>query len=145
MQVLTFAFQESTFALPIEGVAEVIRTPSLTLLPGAPPGLAGLINLRGRMIPVVDPRFYLGHDASRPLRHVIVVMGEGELMGLGVEEVEGIVETPVPKGVPDIVEGRLSPLIYGYFQWGGKFVFTWHAYGPFLLWDFMDSSGEMLS
>jgi purine-binding chemotaxis protein CheW len=145
MQVLTFIFQHSPFALPIEAVAEVIRTPDLTVLPGSPPGLAGLINLRGRMIPIVDPRGYLGFDTSPTLRHVIIVTKEDELMGLGVEEVESIVETAVQEGVPDMVDEALQPLIYGYFERQGEFVFTWHAYGPFLLWDFMSSSKEMRS
>ncbi len=145
MQVLTFTFQHSTFALPIEAVSEVIRIPEVTILPGAPPGLTGLINLRGRMIPIVDPRFYLDFDTSRNLGHVIVVTKDGELMGLGVEQVEGIVDISVHEGVPDMVDEELQPLIYGYFPSQGDFVFTWHTYGPFLLWDFMSSGKEMQS
>ena len=47
-------------ALPLERVERVERMASLTPLPGAPPGVVGALNVRGRVLPVVDPRPRLG-------------------------------------------------------------------------------------
>ncbi|WP_053960478.1 chemotaxis protein CheW [Sulfobacillus thermosulfidooxidans] len=145
MQVLTFSLEGSTFGLPTSVVGEVIRMPSLTALPGAPVGLLGLMNLRGRMLPVVDPRFWLHIASEEQLKHVVVVLGENESMGLAVEQVDSIIETPVHEDVPDMVDERLKPLIAGYFQTERGFVFVWHSHGPYFLWDLMHQAEERLS
>lgn len=51
-------FQLSAFelALPIQSLKEIIRLGEMTLVPKAPPAVVGVINLRGRVLPVVDLR-----------------------------------------------------------------------------------------
>jgi purine-binding chemotaxis protein CheW len=53
-QICTFYLNGSYFGIEIEDVQEIIRQPSLTRIPLAPPEICGLINLRGQIIPVVD-------------------------------------------------------------------------------------------
>lgn len=51
-------FQLSAFelALPIQSLKEIIRLGEMTLVPKAPPAVVGVINLRGRVLPVIDLR-----------------------------------------------------------------------------------------
>lgn len=70
------------------GVAEVIRTPRLTRLPGGPPSLLGLTHLRGRVLPVVSLGRLLGGEIGAPDR--VVVLRREPVLGLAVDGVEAL-------------------------------------------------------
>ena len=75
-------------AVPIAQVQEVIRAMPLTRLPAAPPHIAGVTNLRGRVAPMVDLAKVM--DFSSPCgdnRFIIVCRGRGMLIGLLVEAI----------------------------------------------------------
>ncbi|GEP12202.1 chemotaxis protein CheW [Methylobacterium gnaphalii] len=76
------------FALDAGLVRELVRPPRLTRVPGAPPTLAGLANLRGTALPVLDLRRIVRPDrepATEPTR--VVVAEAGEPVGLMVDRV----------------------------------------------------------
>ncbi|MBB2961154.1 chemotaxis protein CheW [Methylobacterium sp. R2-1] len=76
------------FALDAGVVRELIRPPRLTRVPGAPPTLAGLANLRGMALPVLDLRRIVHPDiepATEPTR--VVVAEAGEPVGLIVDRI----------------------------------------------------------
>src|SRR5262245_13046718 len=54
-------------AFPLEDVEEVVAIPALTALPEAEPWVAGLLNLRGRSIPVIDVEARVARRAREPL------------------------------------------------------------------------------
>ena len=54
LQVVGFRIGRETFGLPIAMVREIVRVPEITSVPNAPEYIEGVINLRGRIIPVVD-------------------------------------------------------------------------------------------
>jgi purine-binding chemotaxis protein CheW len=58
--VLVFALDDSLYALPLPSVERVIRAVEITALPGAPRIVLGVIDARGRIIPVLDIRMRLG-------------------------------------------------------------------------------------
>ena len=60
LQIVGFRIGRETFGLPISAVREIIRVPEITSVPNAPEYIEGVINLRGRIIPVVDLRKRLG-------------------------------------------------------------------------------------
>lgn len=75
---VTFYLEGELFGLPMTAVREVVRLPELTEVPLAPPAVAGLANLRGEVLPVVNLRQALGWgggEASRD-RRVIILDGE---------------------------------------------------------------------
>jgi len=81
------------FALPVCHVLEVLRMVAIQSLPEAPPWVAGILNLRGRGIMVMDLRQRLGLPAKEPDLHsqiVIVDTREGTL-GLIADEVIDII------------------------------------------------------
>lgn len=92
-QYVTFSVANETFAVPLEPVQEIIRAPQVAQLPLAPPALAGLANLRGRVLPILDLRYAFGlphreaDDATRA-----VVIGEGLPLGFLVDQVCSVIE-----------------------------------------------------
>ncbi len=52
---LTFALGEESFALPILRVREIIGITDITRVPRMPAHVRGVLNLRGKVIPVIDP------------------------------------------------------------------------------------------
>ena len=61
---LTFKLGRQEFGLELTRVREILALPEVTQLPLAPPYLRGVINLRGRVIPVIDLRLKFGMPAT---------------------------------------------------------------------------------
>lgn len=102
------------FALPMTAVREIIDcNVELIAMPGAPAFMAGMLNLRGRLVTVVDVRaFYRldGADAVQQALRRIVVLEEGDtLFGLLVDSVESIerVDAADRKPVPQLVRNAM--------------------------------------
>ncbi|HTI99208.1 MAG TPA: chemotaxis protein CheW [Dongiaceae bacterium] len=106
---LTFTLQEESYGIDVLRVREIIRMTSITAVPRMPAYVRGVINLRGKIIPVTDLRLRFGFAAAAAtdLTCIVVVQvklpdGKVTQMGLivdGVEEVlsiapEDIEETP---------------------------------------------------
>ena len=68
-QYVTFFIDKECFAFPMEAVLEIIRAPTTVDVPLTSPGLVGLANLRGAVLPVVDLRITLGLE-PRPFDDV---------------------------------------------------------------------------
>ncbi|WP_375410141.1 chemotaxis protein CheW [uncultured Methylobacterium sp.] len=85
---LVFTLGSDDYALDAEIVRELLRPPALTRVPGAPAALAGLANLRGAALPVLDLRRIVRPDlepATEPSR--VVVAEAGEPVGLMVDRI----------------------------------------------------------
>jgi purine-binding chemotaxis protein CheW len=54
LQLVTFGIGEEEFGIDILKVQEIIRTMAITKVPNSPPYVEGVINLRGKVIPVID-------------------------------------------------------------------------------------------
>lgn len=73
--ILVFCLDDVRFGLWADDVAEIIRAVWVTLLPGAPDVIEGVIDVRGELVPVLDVRRRFGLDA-RPLSpddHMVLV------------------------------------------------------------------------
>lgn len=57
---LTFALSDEKFAIPVDNVQEVVEFSHVTKIPNAPNYMLGIINLRGRVLPLLDTRLKLG-------------------------------------------------------------------------------------
>jgi len=92
MPFLVFGVGQHEYALRIEAVVEVVRMVALVPVPEAPAALAGLLNLRGEIIPVVNVGVRLG--VSRPdikLNARIIVVGlKQRRLGLIVDTVQDV-------------------------------------------------------
>ena len=61
---LTFALGEEKFAIPVDHVQEVVEFGQVTKVPNAPSYMLGIINLRGRVLPLLDTKLKLGLSAT---------------------------------------------------------------------------------
>jgi purine-binding chemotaxis protein CheW len=84
LQVVGFRIGRETFGVPISLVREIVRVPEITSVPNAPDYIEGVINLRGRIIPVVDlrKRFREKVAARDKKSRIVVAEVEGRLIGL---------------------------------------------------------------
>ena len=60
LQVVGFRIGNETFGVRIGSVREIVRVPEITAVPSAPETVEGVINLRGKIIPVMDLRKRFG-------------------------------------------------------------------------------------
>ena len=99
-QYLTFRLGEETFAMPILMIKEILEYPELTHVPLMAACVRGVLNLRGRVVPVVDLAVRFGRPASQPTRRTCVVIvevqGEEEQIDVGiiVDGVNQVIEIP---------------------------------------------------
>ena len=102
MRHVILLVEKERYALPLESVREVFVPPSVwSRVPSAPPPIRGVINLRGRVVMVVDLRMLLGiaDGEGRADKVVLLERGRRDLALLvtdveGIESVEKIVAGP---------------------------------------------------
>lgn len=92
-QLVVFVLDEQRYALPLQSVERVVRAVAVTPLPEAPPIIIGVINIQGRVVPVVDlrKRFHLEERAIDPEDHFVVARSSTGAVALPVDEAEGLV------------------------------------------------------
>jgi len=118
---LTFQLGKEEFGIQVLKVKEIMGVQDITPVPGTPAHLKGVINLRGKIIPVVDLRLKF-RFAEAPFTQttcivVVQVMQEGEqaLIGLivdGVSEVLNLNGADI-ENAPDFGEGVDTPFVLG--------------------------------
>jgi purine-binding chemotaxis protein CheW len=102
-EYLTFFLGREEYAVAIERIREILKSPPITEVPRAPAHVLGVVMVRGEVIPILDPRGRLGLPAAAPgrlSRVVVVDAGEGPC-GLLVDAVSQVVRLP-----PSAVEAR---------------------------------------
>jgi len=103
-QYVLFRIGAEEYGLPIEKVSSIIRYEPSTRVPRAPVSVEGVINLRGRVIPVVNlgKRLFDSEFTPSPHARIVVAEGEGGSVGLVVDAasevatVEGDAVMPPP-------------------------------------------------
>ena len=90
--MIGFVVGESRFASPIASVHEIVRVQDITPVPDSPAHLVGVMNLRGRIISVLDLRVGLGMPAAERTRHsrIIVTEAAGTPVGLLVDSASDV-------------------------------------------------------
>ena len=96
LQVVGFRIGRETFGLPISIVREIVRVPEITSVPNAPDYIEGVINLRGRIIPIVDLRKRFGDKAFEPNKknRIVVVELDARAIGLIVNSASEVLRIP---------------------------------------------------
>jgi purine-binding chemotaxis protein CheW len=91
-QVVTFRLAGEEYAIDILQVQEIVMLSKITRMPKAPHFLEGVINLRGRMVPIIDmrKRFELP-EASRGEDTRIIIVDIGETVGIVVDGVRDVI------------------------------------------------------
>jgi purine-binding chemotaxis protein CheW len=91
---LTFVLANEEYGFEILKVREIIGTMNTTAVPGMPPYVNGVINLRGKVVPVIDLRLKFGMAAAEHTAEtcIIVVDVRGSLMGVVVDRVSEVLD-----------------------------------------------------
>jgi purine-binding chemotaxis protein CheW len=89
---LGFHLGAEVYGLPLEQLREVARVSHLRRVPGAPPGVAGLVNLRGEILCALDVRAILGLPPHRSTDSpfLVALRGFGDPLGLIVDSIADI-------------------------------------------------------
>lgn len=100
---VVFRLGDEEYGLPIERVQSIIRYERSTPVPRAPTYVQGVINLRGKVIPVVDLSRRLGGAVFEPTPHSRIVVTEGDagLVGLCVDSASEVAALEDIKPPPD--------------------------------------------
>jgi purine-binding chemotaxis protein CheW len=122
----TFFLGREEYGVDVRLVQEIIRVSEITQVPRAPEFIKGVINLRGRIIPVVDLKRKLGLgdvDVARQSRIVVVKIKE-RLIGLLVDGASQVLKVPVStiEAAPDEVTEIDTTAIRGVAKLPGRLI-----------------------
>ncbi|MBQ9452523.1 MAG: chemotaxis protein CheW [Desulfovibrio sp.] len=117
LQLVTFSIGEEEFGVNILKVQEIIRTMEITKVPRAPEFVVGVINLRGKVIPIIDlrRRFGLAFKAPDKNTRIIVIEINSIIVGFVVDAVSEVLRIPTStvEPPPPVVAGVDSDYVSG--------------------------------
>jgi purine-binding chemotaxis protein CheW len=127
---LVFSIAEERYGIPITKVREVIRHEHISVVHNASAFLKGVINLRGKIIPIIDMRMKMAmaelEYSDRTVFIIVDVNGEREVYNFGiavdqVHDVANIADTDIEK-LPDVGFRAKSAYLAGIAKVGGLMV-----------------------
>ena len=89
---LTFTLGDESYGVPVLAVREIIRLCAITPVASMPPHVRGVINLRGKVIPVVDLRIRFGMSAPTDHDRTCIVVAQVAASGGGTRPYGAIVD-----------------------------------------------------
>ena len=122
--LVTFALGRREYATPLTSVREVVRLENLVDMPGMEPPLAGVLDLRGTALPVLDLRVGAGPDTRGDVLVLERGQADGEAaVGVAVDRVRAVVdrdelpaagaaadEGVLPTYVVEVLRGKQGPV-----------------------------------
>jgi purine-binding chemotaxis protein CheW len=117
LELVTFNLSKEEFGVDIRRVQEINRMIDITRVPNAPYYVEGVVNLRGKIIPVVDLGRKLGLEqkAHDKATRIVVVELEGMVLGFIVDSVSEVLRIPAAsvEPPPTMTVGSESGFIQG--------------------------------
>jgi len=94
--LVVFQLAQQTYGIDIASVFEIIRMEKITKVPRTPDFVEGVINLRGKIIPVIDlcKRFGLDYTEATNSSRIIIVDVDGNTIGMIVDAVSEVLSVP---------------------------------------------------
>jgi purine-binding chemotaxis protein CheW len=126
-QLVVFNLAGETYGVEISLVHEIIRMQKITKVPRTPIFVEGVINLRGRIVPVIDlhKRFSLALSEETQHSRIIVVEVSGVTVGMIVDSVSEVLRLPVDniEAPPAVIAGGIdSAYLRGVGKWQDKLI-----------------------
>jgi purine-binding chemotaxis protein CheW len=96
LHIIGFRVGRETFGVPIRLVHEIVRVPEITSVPDSPGYVEGVINLRGKIVSVVDLRKRFGEKTitTNKKNRILVTEVEGKMVGLIVDAASEVIKIP---------------------------------------------------
>lgn len=126
LHIVGFRVGRETFGVPIGLVHEIVRVPDITSVPDAPDYVEGVINLRGKIVSVVDLRKRFGEKAitANKKNRILVTEVESKMVGLIVDAASEVLK--IPEGEielpPGVFEEDDLHYVTGVGKLGGRLV-----------------------
>jgi purine-binding chemotaxis protein CheW len=126
LHIVGFQVGRETYGVPITSLHEIVRVPEITAVPDAPDYLEGVINLRGKIVSVMDLRKRFGEKQAslKKQNRILVVEHSGRLAGLIVDAASEVLKIPADAVEPPpaaFLEGGLN-CVTGLGKVGGRLV-----------------------
>jgi len=126
LQIVVFELADERYGLDIAKVYEIIRHQPITAVPQAPSFVEGVINLRGRIIPVVDLRQRFGFAGSELTKasRIVVCEAAGTTVGLVVDGVSEVLMVPGEsvEPTPGVAAGADAGYLRGIAKLGERLI-----------------------
>lgn len=139
LQIVVCELADEHYGLDIAKVFEIIRHQPITPVPRAPDFVKGVINLRGRIIPVVDLRGRFGMLEVEPTKETRIVVAESSStrVGLIVDSVSEVLLLPADavEATPGVAAGADAEYLKGIAKLGDRLVLLMELDGLFGLED----------
>lgn len=96
VSLVVFGVSDLLCALPVAAVSEIVPAQLAVRIPGAQDGVDGLVNVRGRLLTVVDGRRMLGRDSDQAAAEpsILLLKVNGRPLGLVVDQVHDLIHVP---------------------------------------------------
>ena len=123
---VVFTLAGAEYAIPVDAVLQMETFSGATLVPGAPAYVAGIVTVRGRVVPVIDLRVRFGLPPAEVTLDTRIIVSEtrGRVVALRVDAAREVLKLDVElhQPAPSVISERAS-----------GFVHAVHALGPRLL------------
>lgn len=92
IRIVVFELSGYRYAIPMADAREFARVPSIVPLPKAPAIVEGVVNIHGKVVPVLDirKRFRLPEKRAHPMDHLVIAHADRRLVALRVDRVLGV-------------------------------------------------------
>jgi purine-binding chemotaxis protein CheW len=126
LHIVGFKVGRETFGVPITSLHEIVRVPEITAVPDAPEYMEGVINLRGKIVSVLDLRKRLGEKqvTSSRRNRILVLEHRGKLNGLIVDSASEVLKIPAADVEPsptEFLEGGIK-CVTGLGKYKGRLI-----------------------
>lgn len=126
LHIVGFQVGRETYGVPITSLHEIVRVPEITAVPDAPAYMEGVINLRGKIVSVIDLRKRLGEKkiSSSRSNRILVVEHRGRLSGLIVDSASEVLKIPAAdvETSPTSFDESRSNCVTGLGKYGGRLI-----------------------
>lgn len=116
-QWVTFQLEEEAYGINVMQVQEVLPMTEIAPVPGAPPFVMGIINLRGNVVTVIDTRMRFGLTQREPNAacRIVVIETNDQIAGILVDSVAEVVEVKQAEvdTAPNVGNEESARYIYG--------------------------------
>lgn len=126
LHIVGFKIGRETYGVPITSLHEIVRVPEITAVPDAPDYMVGVINLRGKIVSVLDLRKRLGETqvSITKRNRILVLEHKGRLSGLIVDSASEVLKIPGADVEPppsEFLEGGLN-CVTGLGKYQGRLI-----------------------
>lgn len=126
LQLVGFRIGKETFGVPINLIHEIVRLPEITAVPDAPEYVEGVINLRGKIISVIDLRKRFGEKRVERNRknRILVAEIDHKMVGLIVDAASEVLRLPQSEieAPPEVLEEGEVKYVTGVGKLNGRLV-----------------------